>query len=34
LEYHITGRVHVPYTPFTNMVPVLNWTTWIWFMDS
>jgi hypothetical protein len=24
LEYHITGRVHVPYTPFTNMVPVLN----------
>jgi hypothetical protein len=23
LEYHVIGRVHVPYTPFINMVPVL-----------
>lgn len=23
LEYHVIGRVHVPYSPFINMVPVL-----------
>jgi len=23
LEYQVIGRVHVPYTPFIHMVPVL-----------
>jgi len=23
LEYHVIGRVHVPYSPFLNMVPVM-----------